>query len=571
MEHYKVRLGKNDIFGNDIISYFDDFIDNHKEYSKLRDEQYHEYTEYNLKRHLICAFTLKHFEQMKYYKNWGFDSATDIYSILDNSCMRPNEFAKVDNEIINFRINKYTVSAFKYKSLKLLDKVQSKFDIEIIKKYSHCDISKFSSNSDIVFFLKKEDLKSFLKLYDKTNFFKIIDFKVENVSFDDELLRLGKYTLPWDDLYKNDTYKKFFNNIEYLNKNKKNIFFETLLKNCHQFDLEVLLSLKGLITTRKRYKKLISEYPNLTEDLIIENLDLWNKEFLSKNKVVAISEKIIKDYFYILDFKNLSSNEHLNYQNLIDLAHIYKPNVIYDRLNYLLKISRMTGIRTRENAEEIRIQILMDFNWNGVIKNRIKFKWDTENIIPLIEIFDKVEGLWDIIVAKIDWNSENIIPFIKKFDDLEGIWDIIGKNTTDISFLKEILFKISFKKLICSNPEIVLDSYLLAKLLDLDLPLYLNDRKSDDYLPKILDTIQISNEALLKYKNFWLNNYEFSTHTYKRGESFTYYRGTFPLYKRLFNNPRLDKDYIIKNILPEDVDLIQLKSSDRNLSDESDY
>ena len=151
----------------------------------------------------------------------------------------------------------------------------------------------------IEFLLKKEDLDAFLTLYDKTNLFKIIDLKVESDSFDEKLLVIGKYTLPWNDLYTHDTYRDIFNKIDYLEENKKNIYFETLLKQCNQFDLDVILSLKDLIITRKRYKKLISEYANLTEDVIINNIDLWDKETLSKNKCVAISEKIIKDYFFI--------------------------------------------------------------------------------------------------------------------------------------------------------------------------------------------------------------------------------------------------------------------------------
>ncbi|WP_163411607.1 hypothetical protein [Flavobacterium ajazii] len=313
-----------------------------------------------------------------------------------------------------------------------------------------------------------------------------------------------------------------------------------------------------------------------------------DKKKIHKNDFIYNSENIIKKKYQNVDFKSFSSNPFIEYQNLIDLAYLCESNVLETNL----KSIGIVGTQIITQSEDIRNKIFFDFNWKKALidyhsfiinlsltdpnkrevdeirEKKRQFKWNSQNIIPLINIFDNVDGLWEIIVTKVEWNSENIIPYIDKFDKIQGLWDLIAVNTADISFIKEIFNKISFTYFIRYNKKAVWNSWLLSKLFDLDLPLFADSRgsKGESFfqLPTILQNIKISNEALLKYKDFWQNDYVFHTYTYKRGESFTYYRGVFPLYKRLFNNKYLDIDFVGNYILPQNVNLEKLRIIDNN-------
>lgn len=506
MKHFKIRVGKK--LEEEASEYIDNLINNSVFHDKIADNISDKVTYLKFKVFFIRSYILEH-----------SGDGLDYSKLFDIHFEKLYQDGK-DNNIFHFLADPTNIvkNFIEVKSLDLLEQILKTIQIkDVVEKNIH-------SMKYYEFELKQENLNFLLHQFDSSNLIKIIEAPESFSNFSIELLKLGKYSLPWINIYNDE---KYFNKLyELFNDNVIN--YQYLFKYCHGMSFELLFKLKPFIIKRLQYINYVSAHPNIPERTILKEIKFFNKEILSRSESVTNCKEILSKYVHILDKNALSKNPFLTYENLIDLAfyfsNSYDPND-NDRSD------------TRMNYGYI---FYREFDWKNILIN-----------------------------ANFTWGINNIRPFLNLFNGVYGSYEIVANNTDDIFLIKSLMGRIRFEDFAMTNDKFTWDLELLEQFLNENRSMS-RENSSEMFsvssnIADLISFIKIDQVALITLKSFWKKCYLYTRTKYKRGDSFSYFKGTFPLYKKLYQNKNLDKQFLIEHIIPSEINIKFLESSDNDM------
>lgn len=400
---------------------------------------------------------------------------------------------------------------------------------------------------------------------------------IDNVKWNLEYLEKGKNLWGWQNIQLNpqliDYFSDFENieqfsdyldwdivsgdkrlkwNIQHVEKFKKNINFKNSishekytnynhdsLNKCFRNFFESVPEPYKMINYRVSFHiGCLSDNLYLNDGIIIKYSDLWDWWILSSNPCLSI--EIVKKYSHKFDWSRLSSNtailksDSFFYDNLhlINMQTLsYNQGLTIEHLRYLKKYF-ISHITTNNNIKIIINNVQVNFPgqsfWVEVLK-RPQMQWTSENIEEFREILDyafdrssayeKHPIKWSSICSKLDKGT-----IIKYKDNL---------NIVSVGI---------------ENEELIWDIELTGILLDFTKNFKLEENKfSKDPFLEVLDTRNITVEAIKHFRFHWLKEYTYKS--YHRNSDGTYFEYTnYPLWERLSRNKNVEKDREFYNL-----------------------
>lgn len=400
---------------------------------------------------------------------------------------------------------------------------------------------------------------------------------IDNVNWNIEYLEKGKHLWNWKNIHLNPKLVDYFEdfeiiekfsdylnweivsgdkrlkwNIDYVEKFKNKINFKNSISNekYTNYNPESLNKCfrNFYISVPEPYKMInygvhfdigcFSDNPYLNDAIIIKYSSFWNWRILSNNPCISI--EIIKKFTDKFDWSVLSSNtailkndsffyENLHLFSMQTLS--YNRGLTIDHLRYFKKYFTTDFIKNfnhKITINNVTIYFPGKSFWIEVLKCP-KIKWSSEHIEEFRNILDytfdnssayeKHPIKWRSICCKLD--KETIINYK---DNL----DIVSVGV--------------------ENEELIWDVELTGLLLNYTKNFKLEENKfSKDQFLEILDTRNITVEAIKHYRFHWLKEYTYEF--YNRNSDGTYSEyNNYPIWQRLARNKKIKKDREFYNL-----------------------
>lgn len=494
---------------------------------------------------IFLKFSFKNFNEVKHFFKENEEMSDYAFSEFKktkhfNDVIEYNQNRLVDLLLMDFNINKtkssnvYTLNTDRFKqfinkflgntlidwhSISGIDNV--KWNLEYLERGKHLwNWKSIQLNPKLVDYF--EDFEIIEKFSDYLNWDIVSGDK--RLKWNIEYVEKFKNNINFKDTISNEKYTNY--NHESLNKCFRNFYISVpepykMINYGVHFDIGCLsdnphLNDEIIIKFRDLWNwKVISENPCLSIEIIKNNADKFDWSSLSGNTAILKSDKFFYENLHLFSMQALSYNEGLTIDHLRHLKKYCTPDLIKN-FNYKIVINNVEMYFSGKNF------------WVEVLK-RPKIKWTSEYIEEFREILDyafdhssayeKYPIKWSSICSKLD--KETIIKY-KDFLNIVSVG--------------------------IENEELIWDIELTGILLDFTKNLKLEESKSRQSLYlKILDTSNITEEALKHYRFHWLREYAYES--YHRNSDGTYNEYTnYPLWHRFERNKNLKKDREFYNL-----------------------
>lgn len=348
------------------------------------------------------------------------------------------------------------------------------------------------TESKNVFLIDSDNLLAFINRFYNEGFINWQKIsQTETLLWTEKIIDAGKFVWDWYELQINPSLIDYFNNFKVIKKYQNFLNWNIVSSDSRlnwtteyirQFNSKI--NFTRIKDQRLKHNKAIknvqkcfvnngdpcglSMNPNLDFLTIIENEELWDWQCLSSNPAILKNDNFLEDYLDKIDLYGLCHNKGLKIEHLRFLRDIYthsgKP-LYFSSIHYNSK------------------NITWSFNWKSAFEN-----------------------------ANIDWSLSDVDEFFLILDETsitgENNWQGISKNISNKRVIIKHSSKLNFLSICLNNPEIVWDVDLTSLLIESNLPL-----KTDKFskaLPDVLEKINITEEAILTYAEFWKKSYYWS-------------------------------------------------------------